>query len=98
MTPVLKGFKIAAQNGKNVVIDVTAFFGANEKAISPIKTDNPLSKLLGGANSLKGTFVPDRQLEMFPGKHRNQEPSFIHPHPARPTLLGHHAPFALRIA
>ena len=57
--PVLKGFKIAAQNGKNVVIDVTAFFGANEKAISPIKTDNPLSKLLGGANSLKGTFVPD---------------------------------------
>lgn len=29
--PVLKGFKIAAQNGKNVVIDVTAFFGANEK-------------------------------------------------------------------
>ena len=57
--PVLKGFKIAAQNGKNVVIDVTAFFCANEKAISPIKTDNPLSKLLGGANSLKGTFVPD---------------------------------------
>ena len=57
--PVLKGFKIAAQNGKNVVIDVTAFFGANEKAISPIKTDNPLSKLLGGGNSLKGTFVPD---------------------------------------
>ena len=41
------------------MIDVTAFFGANEKAISPIKTDNPLSKLLGGANSLKGTFVPD---------------------------------------
>lgn len=57
--PVLKGFKIAAHNGKNVVIDVTAFFSSNEKSISPIKADNPLSKLLGGGSSLKGTFVAD---------------------------------------
>lgn len=57
--PVLKGFKIAAHNGKNVVIDVTSFFGTNEKAISPIKADNPLSKLLGGRSSLKGSFVAD---------------------------------------
>lgn len=57
--PVFKGFKIAATQDKNVVIDVTAFFGLNEKSISPIKTDNPLSKLLGGGSSLKGTFVSD---------------------------------------
>ncbi len=57
--PVIKGFKIAARNGDNVVIDVTAFFGGNEKCISPIKTDNPVAKLLGGGNALKGTFVAD---------------------------------------
>ncbi|MCD8317773.1 MAG: zinc-dependent metalloprotease [Paraprevotella sp.] len=69
--PVLKGFKIAAQNGKNTVIDVTAFFAMNEKSISPIKTDNPISKLLGASNSLKGTFVPDASgiisAKSFPG-------------------------------
>lgn len=69
--PVLKGFRIEARNGKSVVIDVTAFFGSNEKAISPIKTDNPVSKLLGGSNSLKGTFVPDASgivsAKCFPG-------------------------------
>ena len=52
--PVLKGFKIAARNGENVVIDVTSFFGEKEKCISPIKTDNPITKLLGGGSSLKG--------------------------------------------
>lgn len=57
--PVIKGFKIAAHNGKSVIIDVTAFFGGNEKCISPIKVDNPLSKLLGGKSALKGTFVSD---------------------------------------
>ena len=57
--PVLKGFKIAARNGENVVIDVTSFFGGNEKCISPIKTDNPIAKLLGGGSSLKGTFASD---------------------------------------
>lgn len=57
--PVIKGFKIVATNKENVVIDVTDFFGTNEKCISPIKQDNPLSKLFGGSNSLKGTFVSD---------------------------------------
>jgi len=57
--PVLKGFKIAARNGENVVIDVSAFFGKNEKCISPIKVDSPLAKLFGGGNSLKGTFSAD---------------------------------------
>ncbi len=57
--PVLRGFKIVARNSSNVVIDVTAFFGANEKSISPIKTENPLSKLFGGGNALKGSFVAD---------------------------------------
>ena len=55
--PVLKGFKIAARNKGNVVIDVTSFFGGNEKCISPLKPTNPLEKLMGGGNALKGSFV-----------------------------------------
>lgn len=55
--PVLKGFPIVANNKGSVVIDVTAFFADNEKSISPIKPENPLSALLGGSSSLKGTFV-----------------------------------------
>ena len=69
--PVLKGFKIAARNKGNVVIDVTSFFGGNEKCISPIKTDNPIAKLLGGGNNLKGTFAADAsgimECKAFPG-------------------------------
>ncbi len=57
--PVLKGFKIAAQKGGRVLIDVTGFFGSNEKSISPIKTDNPLSVLFGGPRALKGSFQSD---------------------------------------
>lgn len=57
--PVLKGFKIAARNKDNVVIDVTSFFAGNEKCISPIKQDSPLGKLFGGSKSIKGTFVQD---------------------------------------
>ena len=57
--PILKAFKITATNGKNVVIDVTSFFGGNEKCISPIKESNPVSKLLGSDNGLKGTFVSE---------------------------------------
>ena len=57
--PVIKGFKIVAENEGNVVIDVTEFFGTNEKCISPIKQENPISKLFGGGNALKGTFVAD---------------------------------------
>lgn len=59
VNPVFKGFKIEATNGGSVVIDVTAFFGANEKSISPIKDSSPLGKLLGGKDNLKGTFVAD---------------------------------------
>lgn len=33
----MKGFKIAARNNGNVVIDVTSFFGTNEAYISPLK-------------------------------------------------------------
>ena len=69
--PVLKGFKIAARNKGNVVIDVTSFFGGNEKCISPIKTDNPIAKLLGGGSNLKGTFAADAsgimECKAFPG-------------------------------
>lgn len=69
--PVLKGFKIVSMNGDNVVIDVTAFFGGDEKSISPIKPDNPLTILFGGKKSLKGTFVSDAsaisEVKNFPG-------------------------------
>lgn len=57
--PVLKGFKIEAEKGGSVLIDVTSFFGTNERSISPIKDDNPIDKLLGGSKALKGTFVAD---------------------------------------
>lgn len=59
LDPILKGFKIVARNGKNVVIDVSSFFGTNEASISPIKRDNPLSKLFSSGNSLKGSFMSD---------------------------------------
>ena len=59
LNPVLKGFKVAAKDSTSVFIDVTAFFGANEKSISPIKDSDPVSKLLGGSGGLKGTFMSD---------------------------------------
>lgn len=68
--PILQSFKIAATNGKNVIIDVTAFFGENEKSISPIKEDSPLTKLFGGPKSLKGAFVKNNsnisEVKTFP--------------------------------
>ncbi len=68
--PILKGFKIEARRGNNVLIEVTAFFGGNEKSISPIKPENPLAKLLGGSKSLKGSFEADAsgvsQVKTFP--------------------------------
>ena len=54
--PVLKGFKIKARTDSSLVIDMTTFFGENEKCISPIRPDSPLGKLLGTNNQLKGTF------------------------------------------
>jgi len=57
--PILRGFPIVGKNGTNVMIDMSAFFGENEKSISPIKPDNPLAKLFGTDNSLKGSFVAD---------------------------------------
>lgn len=59
VNPILKGFKITARTPNSVVIDVTSFFGGNEKSISPIRPDSPLAKLLGGPKNLKGTFVSD---------------------------------------
>lgn len=57
LNPVLKGFPIQATNKGNVVIDVTGFFGDNEKSISPIKPENPLAVLLGSSSGIKGSFV-----------------------------------------
>ncbi len=68
--PILKGFKIAASKDSVVVIDVTSFFGANEACISPIKQSNPISKLLGGSDGIKGTFQADasgvKSVQAFP--------------------------------
>lgn len=57
--PILKAFKIVAKNGKNVLIDVTAFFATNESSISPLMQDNPMSVLFGGGKALKGPFMGD---------------------------------------
>lgn len=57
--PVLKGFKIEHKENGKVYIDVTSFFSGNEKSISPIKESNPLTKLLGGKEGIKGTYYAD---------------------------------------
>lgn len=71
MNPRLKGFKIAARNNGNVVIDVTSFFGTNEACISPLKQESPLGKLFGSDSSIKGTFASDASgidtAKVFPG-------------------------------
>ncbi len=59
LNPVLKGFKIAHKEAGKVFIDVTSFFAGNEKVISPIKDSNPLLKMLGGKDGIKGTFYAD---------------------------------------
>lgn len=57
--PVIKGFPIVSEVEDRVVIDVTSFFGDNEKSISPIRPESPLARLFGGSSNLKGTFVPN---------------------------------------
>lgn len=57
--PVLKSFKIEHKENGNSYIDVTSFFAGNEKSISPIKESNPITKLLGGKDGIKGTFYAD---------------------------------------
>lgn len=59
LNPVLKAFKIEARTDSSVVIDMTSFFAGNEKCISPLKPTDPLGTLLGGGNSIKGTYVGD---------------------------------------
>ena len=56
--PIFKGFKIAAKNGSNVVIEVTSLFGSNEKIISPIKSSGNSNSISANSNS-KGTFMGD---------------------------------------
>ena len=57
--PILKSFKIEHKEGNKVFVDVTSFFAGNDKSISPIKESNPISKLLGGNDGIKGTFYAD---------------------------------------
>lgn len=68
--PVLKAFKIIATKGSRVVVDVTPFFVSNEKCISPLKEESPLSKLLGGRPVLKGKYVAEasalKEVKTFP--------------------------------
>lgn len=57
--PILKSFKIDHKSNGKIYVDVTSFFAGNEKSISPIKEANPLSKLLGGKDGIKGTYYAD---------------------------------------
>lgn len=57
--PILKAFKIEYKGNGKVFVDATSFFSGNEKSISPIKETNPLSKLLGGKEGIKGTYYAD---------------------------------------
>ena len=57
--PILKSLKIEYVGKGKVFVDATSFFGGNEKSISPIKESNPISKLLGGKDGIKGTFYAD---------------------------------------
>lgn len=57
--PVLKAFKIDHKEDGRIYVDVTTFFSGNEKSVSPIKESNPLSKLLGGKDGIKGTYYAD---------------------------------------
>lgn len=69
--PILKGFKIVETHDSCCVIDVTAFFGTNEKCISPLKEVSAAAKLLGLSDGLKGTFQADASgistVKTFPG-------------------------------
>lgn len=56
LDPVLAGFKIVAQEGKRVLINVSKFFCSNERSISPLKETSPIAKLMGGTDGIKGTF------------------------------------------
>jgi len=57
--PILKAFKIDHKENGKFYVDVTSFFSGNEKSISPIKESNPLVKLLGGKDGIKGTYYAD---------------------------------------
>lgn len=57
--PILKTFKPQAINGNKVVIDVTAFFGTDEKAVSPLMESSPISMMFGGKAPISGRFVKD---------------------------------------
>lgn len=57
--PILKAFKIDHKENGKIYVDVTSFFSGNEKSISPIKESNPLVKLLGGKDGIKGTYYAD---------------------------------------
>lgn len=48
---ILRTFKPLAQNGKNTVINVTAFFGANEKTLTPLVPYGSFGK-----STIKATF------------------------------------------
>lgn len=57
--PILKTFKPVAKMGDKVLIDMTAFFGTDEKSISPIKEANPLAMMFGGKPPVSGRFIKD---------------------------------------
>ena len=59
LDPVLKAFKIEQSDSAGTIFEATTFFSGNEKSISPLKTANPLGKLLGGKDGIKGTYYSE---------------------------------------
>lgn len=57
--PIIKAFKISAQNGKDVVVDMSDFFKGNEKIISPMPTPTPgsSSKIKTGTYTAANSYI-----------------------------------------
>ncbi|MDE5976783.1 MAG: DUF5117 domain-containing protein, partial [Muribaculaceae bacterium] len=57
--PVVKGFKILNREGDCSFIDVTAFFKGDEALITPIKDNDPISRMLSGRSGIDGSHYSD---------------------------------------
>lgn len=91
--PILKSFKIDHKSNGKIYVDVTSFFAGNEKSISPIKEANPLSKLLGGKDGIKGTYYADGSgvisAKSFPQNVEIKKPSGLYHSHCCQSVYGH---------
>lgn len=54
--PIAKSFKIEGTENNRDFIDVTSFFGGDEKLITPLKEYDPIVTLLSGKKGIDGSF------------------------------------------